>query len=210
MMSDTESEFQEIHDTYRPKIFRYLSRLVGEHEAEDITQEVFIRVNQALGTFRGESKLSTWLYRIATNAATDRLRSPSFQRDIQEKISSDLIGNDQVKIADKNLWTGEKKHLIEQNLVRIEMNRCIRDFIENLPEIYRTVLVLGELEGLENKEIAEILGVTLGMVKIRIHRAREKLRKELEQHCDSNWIVENEFIPDFKEVLGEFQKADPL
>jgi len=83
-MSDIELEFQIIHDTFRPKIYRYLSRMVGEHEAEDLTQEVFVKVNQGLGNFKGESKLTTWLYRIATNAAIDRLRSPSFQLAVKE------------------------------------------------------------------------------------------------------------------------------
>jgi RNA polymerase sigma-70 factor, ECF subfamily len=209
-MSDTELEFQKIHDTFRPKIYRYLLRMVGEHEAEDLTQEVFLKVNQALGNFKGESKLSTWLYRIATNAAIDRLRTPSFQQAIKEQISNESYDDNEGGNAEKSALTGEKNPLVEQDLVRLEMNQCIRDFIEKLPETYRTVLVLGELEGLGNKEIADILGISLGTVKIRIHRAREKLRKELEQHCDSYWIIENEFIPDFKEVLGEFRKADQL
>jgi len=209
-MSDIELEFRIIHDTFRPKIFRYLSRMVGENEAEDLTQEVFLKVNQALGNFKGESKLSTWLYRIATNAAIDKLRTPSFQRIVHEQVSSESYEDDEVGNAEISVLMGEKNPLVEQNLVRLEMNQCIRDFIEKLPEIYRTVLVLGELEGLENKEISDILGVSLGTVKIRIHRAREKLRKELEQHCDSYWIIENEFIPDFKEVLEEFRKADQL
>lgn len=207
-MSDADLEFQEIHDVFRPKIYRYLSRMVGENEAEDLTQEVFIKVNQGLRNFRGESKLSTWLYRIATNAAVDRLRSPSFQRVIQEKLSSESNKNDEVDSAEKSTLEGEKQSPIEQDLIRMEMNQCIRDFIEKLSEIYRTVLVLGDLEGLENKEIADILGISLGTVKIRIHRAREKLRKELEQHCQAYWIVENEFIPDFKEVLDEYRKLD--
>lgn len=207
-MSDADLEFQEIHDVFRPKIYRYLSRMVGENEAEDLTQEVFIKVNQGLRNFRGESKLSTWLYRIATNAAVDRLRSPSFQRAIQEKLSSESNKNDEVDSAETSAFEGEKQPPIEQDLIRMEMNQCIRDFIEKLSEIYRTVLVLGDLEGLENKEIADILGISLGTVKIRIHRAREKLRKELEQHCQAYWIVENEFIPDFKEVLGEYRKLD--
>jgi RNA polymerase sigma-70 factor (ECF subfamily) len=70
-------EFQKIYDTYQPKILRYLTRMVGESDAEDLTQDVFVKVNKALGDFRGESKVSTWLYRIATNVAMDRMRSPS-------------------------------------------------------------------------------------------------------------------------------------
>ena len=72
---DHSLEFPQIYTAYWPKIARYLARLVGEDEAEDLTQEVFIKVSQALPGFRGESSVSTWLYRIATNAAYDRLRS---------------------------------------------------------------------------------------------------------------------------------------
>jgi RNA polymerase sigma-70 factor (ECF subfamily) len=88
-MDDSELEFQKIYDAFQPKILRYLIRLVGENEAEDVTQEIFVKVSQALENFRGESKLSTWLYRIATHAALDRLRSPSFQRIVQKKLSDD-------------------------------------------------------------------------------------------------------------------------
>ena len=105
-MSNDESEFQKIYDSFRPKILRYLTRLVSEYEAEDLTQEVFVKINQALKTFRGESQLSTWIYRIATNVALDRLRSPSFQRMVQKRSSNNLIAEG--KIETKGLWTGEK------------------------------------------------------------------------------------------------------
>ena len=187
-MSYDELEFQKVHETFRPRIHRYLTRLVGENEAEDLTQEVFVKVARALENFRGESTLSTWLYRIATNAAMDRLRSPSFQRIAQSGLSVDSSETGEAEVEDRDVWTGDKTPSVEQQLVRREMNECIRDFIEKLPEAYRTVLVLGELEGLRNKEIAEILGVTLDTVKIRLHRAREKLKEELVTHCDSYWI----------------------
>ena len=104
-MSHAEIEYQEIHDTFRPKIHRYLTRLVGEHEAEDLTQEVFVKVSQALKSFRGESQLSTWIYRISTNVALDRLRSPSFRQTAERKSIDD---SKEVGVEDKNPWTGEK------------------------------------------------------------------------------------------------------
>lgn len=73
-MGMREEEFREIYTVYYLKIVRYLRRLVGEIEAEDVAQEVFVKVNKALDGFRGESQLSTWIYRIATNAAMDHLR----------------------------------------------------------------------------------------------------------------------------------------
>src|SRR3990170_532927 len=74
-MDNAEKEFQEIYDDHYPRIVRYLRRLVGNLDAEDVAQESFVKMHQALKKFRGESKLSTWIYRIATNTAMDRLRS---------------------------------------------------------------------------------------------------------------------------------------
>jgi len=85
------------------------------------------------------------------------------------------------------------------------MNKCIRDFVEKLPENYRTVVVLSELEGLINNEIAEILGVSLDTVKIRLHRARVKLKKELETHCSFYRDERNELACDLKSAFKEFR-----
>ena len=202
-MTDDELEFQKIYKTFQPKIFRYISRLAGEHEAEDLTQEVFIRVSQGLKTFRGESQLSTWIYRIATNAAVDRLRSPSFQLTTPKSFLSDSTGEDEEQ---KDVLTGEKTPSAEQQLIRKEMNECIRDFVENLPENYRTVVVLSKLEQLKNDEIAEILGVTLDTVKIRLHRARARLKKELETHCSFYRDERNQLACDLKTAFDGFRK----
>ena len=159
-MTEHELEFHKLHEDFRPKILRYLIRLVGEHEAEDLTQEVFVSVSQALETVRGESQLSTWIYRIAINEAIDRLRSPSFRRNVQNRLSNDSNAEGGTEIEGKDSWTGEMHPSVETSLIRKEMKECIRNFIENLPEDYRTVVVLSELEGVKNNEIAEILGVT--------------------------------------------------
>lgn len=204
-MSDGELEFQKIHDMFRPKILRYLTRLVGIHEADDLTQEVFVKIAQALKTFRGESQLSTWIYRIATNTAVDRLRSPSFRLTTPSRRAglSDLIGEDE---EHKDILTGEKPPSVEQQQIRKEMNQCIRDFVENLPENYRTVVVLSELEELKNDEIAVVLGVTLATVKIRLHRARAKLKKELETNCSFYRDERNQLACDLKTAFDGFRK----
>ena len=74
-------EFTAIYAAFQPKIYRYLARLVGKQVAEDLTQEVFVKVGKALSTFHNESQLSTWIYRIATNTAIDRMRNPAFQQE---------------------------------------------------------------------------------------------------------------------------------
>lgn len=205
-MKDPQLEFQKIYDTFQPKILRYLTRLIGEHEAEDITQEVFIKVNQALKTFRGDSQLSTWIYRIATNTALDRLRSPSFKQMAQERLLKASIGDGAIADDDKDLWTDKNMPSVDQQLIRKEMNECIKNFIENLPSDYRAVIIMGEIEGLKNSEIAEVLGISLDTVKIRLHRARTKLKKELETHCTFYRNEQSELACDLRSAFKEFRR----
>jgi RNA polymerase sigma-70 factor (ECF subfamily) len=188
-------EFPNIYEAFRPKILRYLTRLIGEAEAEDLTQEVLIKVSDALPNFRGESQLSTWIYRIATHTALDRLRSPSYKRVIQN-----CSPGPEVEVDDRNAWTGAKTPLVEPQVFRKEMNECIQGFIQKLPENYRVVLVLSEFEGLKDSEIAETLGISSGAVKIRLHRAKERLKEELGSKCESYWVEENEFLPELKSL----------
>jgi RNA polymerase sigma-70 factor (ECF subfamily) len=202
-MTDREVEVQKIYRTFRPRIVRYLTRLVGEQEAEDVAQEVFVKVSQGLENFRGESQLSTWIYRIGTNAALDRLRRRPFQRLGENKLPGDPTSEGE---ADADEGAVQKGTSVEQKVIRKEMNECIRDFIEKLPQNYRAVLTLSELEGLKNTEIAEILGITLDTVKIRLHRARAKLRKELQTHCSFYRNEQNELACDLKSAFREYRK----
>jgi RNA polymerase sigma-70 factor (ECF subfamily) len=190
-MSDLE--FADIYEVFRPKVLRYLVRLVGQAEAEDLAQEVMIKVSDALPNFRGDSQLSTWIYRIATNVALDRLRSPSYQR-----VVRNCSPNAEAALDDRSAWIPEKTPWVEPQIFRKEMNACIQGFIQKLPENYRLVLLLSEFEGLKDSEIAETLGISSGAVKIRLHRAKEKLKEEFIAHCESDWIEENEFLPELK------------
>ena len=87
---EIDSEFQNIYDAFYEKIRRYLTRLVGENEAEDLTQEVFLKASRALHSFEGKSQISTWLFRIATNTALDRLRNKSDRHTVS---GDDLYGS---------------------------------------------------------------------------------------------------------------------
>jgi len=189
-MVASQFEFQDIFTDFQPKILRYLNRLAGENEAEDLAQETFIKVSQALENFRGESKLSTWIYRIATNTALDRMRSPSFQRDGPVEQSDLMDLNDILESADFHPVSNGKAIPVERQCVKNEMRSCLMGYIEKLPESYRTVLLLSDLEELSNKEIAEILGVSLDTIKIRLHRARGRLREELISRCEFYWVEE--------------------
>jgi len=193
-MLDKQSDFQEIYDTFQPQIVRYLTRLVNGSDAEDLAQETFLKVHRGLDNFRGESKISTWIYRIATNVARDRLRKTS-SREGESTISMD----EGMDVEDMNVWTDEKVRTTEGVTIRKEMNTCIRRFIDDLPEDYRAVLVLQDLEGFKNQEIADILGISLDNVKIRLHRARSQLRGELQTGCSFHRDEENEMGCELKQ-----------
>jgi RNA polymerase sigma-70 factor (ECF subfamily) len=200
--AEEELEFQEIYKTFAPKMVRYLARLVGEYEAEDLAQEVMVKVSRGLKDFEGKASLSTWIYRIATNTGLDRLRSRSFQREALDIAPE----NDEGKVRDKDPWTGENKLSLESSLIRKEMNECIRGIVERLPENYRAVLVLSEMEEFMNAEIAEVLGVSVDTVKIRLHRARTMLKKELESKCNFYRDERNELACDEKIIPLKFPK----
>ena len=192
---ESEFDFQRIHDDFRPRILRYLTRMVGENEAEDLTQEVFAKIGRALTAFRGDSTLSTWIYQIATNAALDRLRRSSARLGDEKRLPiEDVVETEE----DKEIWTGEDKASTEQRVIRREMNGCIREIIETLPQTYRSVIVLSELEGFKDAEIADILGLSLQATKIRLHRARTRLKKELKTSCVFYRDERNEFACDRK------------
>jgi RNA polymerase sigma-70 factor (ECF subfamily) len=186
-MDESERRFQEIYEEYRAKVFRYVARIAGESEAEDLTQEVFVRVGRGLDSFRGDAALSTWIYRIATNAALDRLRS--FRGESQRLPLDDIAENEK----DVEPGTDERRHSAEKKLLRQEMNGCIRGIIDQLPDAYRSVIVLSELEGFKDSEVADIVGLSLQATKIRLHRARARLREALANACDFYRDEENEF-----------------
>ena len=174
-------DFQKIHENYRPRITRYLAGLAGNDKAEDLCQEVFVKVDQGLKDFRHEAKLSTWIYRIATNTYHDHVRGRVFKQQQKERLTPaeqlDVLSDDGTEI-------GKRSPVVEQKVIRQEMIECIRGYINLLPEDYRVVLLLSEEEAFKNREIAEILNVSLGNVKIRLHRAKQKLKKLLEGNCD--------------------------
>jgi RNA polymerase sigma-70 factor, ECF subfamily len=195
-MTDSRLTFQEIHDEFRPKILRYLARMVGEQDAEDLTQEVFVKISQALSAFRGESSISTWTYRIATNTALDKLRSKSFRPVRQDDLLIDPLT---LNWSEKVAVTGKSESDLEQQAIRGETNACIRGVIDRLPDNYKTPIVLSDLEGLKDSEVAKILGLSLKAAKMRLHRARERLRKELSQYCVFYRNEQNEFTCDVKD-----------
>lgn len=199
---EKEAAFQDVYTQYRPKILNYLRRLVGEADAEDVAQEVFVKVSKSLDSFRGESLLSTWIYRIATNAALDYLRKPSSRRKPIDPVG--LPDDD--SLSGEDAIPDDSVPVLDTLLIRKDMNECIRGIVESLPDNYRSVLVLSEFEGLTNAEITEIAGISLDTVKIRLHRARTRLRKELKTKCNLYHDERNELACDRKTTPLKFLK----
>lgn len=169
--------FDELADRYTGEIFRLLFRLTQNREdAEDLTQEVFLKAVRSIGSFRGESDIRTWLYRIAVNAARNRFRwwtrrgrdkTLSLETAIRE---SDTTIGETVTSKDENP---------EEALLRREREEMLHRALGEIGEVYREAVVLCDLQGLKYEEISDLLGISVGTVKSRIARGRDELRKRL-------------------------------
>jgi RNA polymerase sigma-70 factor (ECF subfamily) len=164
---------------YAPRLTAVARRIMNnEEDARDAVQDAFISAYRSIGSFGGDSRLSTWLHRIVVNACLMKLRSR--RRKPEESIEPLLptFLEDGHHAARFREWEDE----IHGALERQERRALVRECIARLPETYRTVLLLRDIEGLDGQEVAVALGVTPNAVKIRLHRARQALRTLLDPH----------------------------
>jgi RNA polymerase sigma-70 factor, ECF subfamily len=173
--------FRKIYDENLPRIRRLLVRLVGPQEAEDLTQTVFAKAAAALPSFRGDAEISTWLYRIATNVASDWLRGRSGLDAKMTVPISDGLDVDGRAAAIVGVDTSPSP---EQELSHKDMQACIRGEIAKMSDTYREVFMLSALGGLGDDEIARTLGISRTNAKVRLHRAREEFRSIIGARCD--------------------------
>lgn len=190
-----DHEFTKIYDEYYSRIIQYVSRIAGINNAEDIAQDVFDKVHSGLGGFQGKSKLSTWIYRIATNTVIDRSRSAAYKQ-ATESISMDDSDDRDAQHG----FEDQETPSTDQMVIKKEMRDCINEYIDKLPPDYKIVIVLSELEGLSNKEIADIMGISLSNAKIRLHRARTRLKAVLNEACEFYYTEQNTLACDRKQV----------
>lgn len=151
--------------------------LKNEHDAQDAVQEAFLSALKALDQFTGSAKLSTWLHRIVVNAALMKLRS---RRRRPEDAIEDLLPHFDAHgewVGRVATWETSSEVLLQRHETRAVVRRCI----DQLPETYRTVLLLRDIEGRDTEEVAALLAITTNAVKIRLHRARQALRTLLER-----------------------------
>lgn len=168
-----QNAFGEIVELFKDRVYHVCYRMLGNrHEAEDAAQEAFIRAYININSFNQDLKFSTWLFRIATNLCIDRIRKkkPDYYLDAEVSGTDGLTMYSQI---------ASEAPLPEKELESLELQDTIQKEILNLPEKYRSVIVLKYIEERSLNEISEILDLPLGTVKTRIHRGREALRKQL-------------------------------
>lgn len=182
-----------IFEEYRDRIHRYIRRQVRDaSEADDLVQETFLRAHRQLHTVTDPAALPAWLYRVATNACYDRFRKASYKR-AMERTSVDAAGN-AAETEQEDVNAPRLDLLIEQT----EMSTCVQEYIEQLSDDYRMVILLHDLHGMTNPQMAEALGCSLATVKIRLHRARAKLKQALSTGCDFSVDERGVFVCDRK------------
>jgi RNA polymerase sigma-70 factor (ECF subfamily) len=156
------------------RIFRYILSMVRDTaEAEDLTQETFLRAYRRRDTLRDEGAQTAWLYRIATHVCLDRLRQ--YARRAPMETDADLDGVDVPESDTPSL---------QKTIERDEMSECVQRYLIRLADSYRAVILLHDMHDLTAAEIAQLLGASLANVKIRLHRARIKLKAALEAGCE--------------------------
>jgi RNA polymerase sigma-70 factor (ECF subfamily) len=166
---------------HRKPIYRYILGIVRDPAtAEDLTQETLLRAHKKLSSLEDPDKLVTWLYRIATNLCHDRFRQSSFRH----RPESLDIPADDAQESRTEPAQADSEPTLDKAFEQKEMSACVQSYLTGLPDDYRAVILLHDAEGMTNPEISEMLGVSLANVKIRLHRARKKLREALTQACD--------------------------
>jgi RNA polymerase sigma-70 factor (ECF subfamily) len=175
--------FEKLVTEYERAVYAIAQRMTGNAEdAADMTQETFIKAYNSLSSFRGDSKFSVWLYRIANNVCLDFLRSRSRKPTVSLSTEDDDGEETQLDIADESQ---SPELLLESALTR----DAVRRGLDSLPPDYKQILLLREIQGLSYEEIAAALGIESGTVKSRIFRARKRL-------C--TFLIEDGNIPDFR------------
>jgi len=165
-------DWWELYDRWYGPVRAFLAaRLRDEAAADDLAQETFARVHTSLAELRDPEKAKAWVFRIAHNLYVDRVRAGQREPSTTNEDEEESRTEDPASEA----FVGE--------IERQEMSQCVRDKIALLPEPLRTVLVLFDQEEFSHQEIAELLGLSIGAVKVRLHRARRALKEILQREC---------------------------
>ena len=173
--------FAMLVDRHQRQLFRLALRMTGsEADAQEVLQEAFLNAYQKLPLFRGEAQFSSWLYRIAANSALMRLR--------RKRRAPDALGEQPLELAGPRFSaegyleptsTSDWSQRADERMMSGQLGDAINKAVDQLPEDYRTVFLLKDVDGLSNEDIAQALDLTVPAVKSRLHRARLALREKL-------------------------------
>jgi RNA polymerase sigma-70 factor (ECF subfamily) len=182
--------FEALLERYEDKVFRLAYRFVrNESDAKEILQDTFLSVWRKLDTFKGDSQFSSWVYRVAANTALMRLRSQRRHPQIStEDLPAGFLDNYRPSGSEGlahlpspgENWAKRPDDQLQSD----ELRRHIQEAVDALPELYRTVFLVRDVEGLSTEETAEVLGISVPTVKTRLHRARIALRESIAKYFD--------------------------
>ena len=173
-----EAAVHELAERYGPRIYQLaLRQMKNPEDAEEVTQDVLLKVYRKIGAFRGDSALSSWIYRITFNTAMSRLRTSKLERAAQHR---ERTRDDQDEGRQTSLQPADWSHMPDEELLRAQLRRAVMAAIQDLPEIYREPVVLRDIEGLSTEEASTRLHVKDQTLKSRLHRGRLLLRERLQ------------------------------
>ena len=173
---DSEA-FRTLLNRYGARLLRLARRFLGnEEDARDAVQDAMVSVFKSIGNFESGSMLSTWLHRIVVNASLMKLRTKKRREEIDIEEYLPQFQEDGHQLEPSVPWTENAESMLERD----ELRAIVRKAIDQLPETYRIVLLLRDIEEMTTEETASILGITPNAVKLRLHRARQALRTLLD------------------------------
>ena len=180
LRAETPEAPETLVDTYGDRVYRLTYRITGSKEdAEEATQDALWTAARKIGSFKGESQFGSWLYRIAANAAYQKLRARRAKtREIAIDDVLPAFDSDGLHFEPMDDWAPR----VDDNAANGELREVLERAIGDLPPDYRTALVMHDVEGMPNPDIAETLGISLPAVKSRVHRSRLFVRKKLAEY----------------------------
>ena len=170
--------FEELLKRYSEKVHNLAMRITrNEEDAEEVLQDVFVTVHNKIDKFEGKSAFSSWLYRVTANTAFMKLR----KRRQTPSVSLEDFGT-----TIKESWVSKRSEDCDVDYIssRHEMRKALEEAIEKLPEEYRAIFLLRDVDGLSSQEVGEILDISVPAVKSRLHRSRVMLRKRLQKYYE--------------------------
>jgi RNA polymerase sigma-70 factor (ECF subfamily) len=181
----TKTDFDCLYRTHYSDVHRFVFQFVQDASlADELTQDAFLKAYEAWGSFRAEARERIWLLRIARNVCLDYLRSPRSRRRQTASLEHAEDEGPKPGAASAAIAGKEPPLSVEQAARQVQMTDCVQEFVLSLPETLRTPLILHDMEGFTNAQIAQVLGCSLDAAKMRLHRARARLRKMMEERCD--------------------------